>query len=102
MDQQEVIDRFYFAHGPCCAGCDWWRSYNSLIGECHRAKPVSGKERADMLGIFSSSLRLRAGHIMTPREHHCGDFRDLFDWSSLPLAYRKRVGPPMSNQSEAG
>jgi len=36
MGSQEHVDRFYFAHGPCCAGCDWWRHINSVGGMCER------------------------------------------------------------------
>jgi hypothetical protein len=46
----------------------------------------------DMLGIEGCSMPFRAGHVITPREHVCGEFRDEFDWSTLPLPYRKRVG----------
>lgn len=94
---QEAIDSFYFRHGPCCAGCDWWRHFNSSVGECSRSAPVPGRERADMLGIYGASLPVPAGHILTARDHHCGDFRDEFDWSSLPLPYRKRIGAPVPN-----
>jgi hypothetical protein len=73
---QAIIDAFYKAHGPCCAGCDWWRWYNSLVGECIRTQPVAGTERFAMLGIESSSLTPGAGHIMTPRAHVCGEFED--------------------------
>lgn len=92
---QEHLDRFYFAHGRCCAGCDWWRSINSIAGECTNAAPVSGVERMDMLGIDWSSHRFGAGHPITSREHVCGQFKDEFDWASLPLPYRKRVGAPV-------
>lgn len=91
MDAQEHIDTFYWKNGPCCAGCDWWRTINGMVGLCHGSEPVSGEARADMLGITFSSLRVGAGHIMTKRDHHCGKFKDEFDWSSLPLAYVKRV-----------
>lgn len=91
-ERQEILDSFYFRHGPCCAGCDWWRHINSVSGECTRSAPVSGEARVDMLGISSLSVRPGSGHIMTRRDHHCGDFKDNFDWSSLPLAYRKLVG----------
>lgn len=73
---QEIIDAFYAAHGPCCAGCDWWRWYNSCAGACIRSAPVSGSERISMLGVSYTSLPLGAGHIMTTREHVCGEFRD--------------------------
>lgn len=94
-DDQESIDRFYFQHGPCCAGCDWWRSLNSIVGECTQSAPVSVAERWAMLGMCSVSLSAGAGHIVTPREHLCGKFKDDFDWSSLPLPYRLRIGAPL-------
>ncbi|TXH48098.1 MAG: hypothetical protein E6Q97_25530 [Desulfurellales bacterium] len=52
---QAVIDNFYRDHGPCCAGCDWWRWYNSAAGECIRTVPVAGTERYAMLGISWTS-----------------------------------------------
>lgn len=97
MDRQEILDRFYFERGKCCAGCDWWRSLSSLAGECTKSAPVGGKrDRRGMLGITSCSLKPLSGHIMTPREHVCGEFKDEFDWTSLPLPYRKRIGAPVS------
>ena len=89
---QKSIDRFYWLHGPCCAGCDWWRHISSLIGDCTRSAPVSGAERVAMLGIERSSLPIGAGHVVTRRDHVCGDFRDEFDWTTLPLTYRKQIG----------
>ena len=89
---QEAIDRFYWRNGACCAGCDYWRSINSVAGECLKSAPVSGEGRADMLGIDKSSLRVSAGHALTPRGHVCGDFVDDFDWPSLPVAYLARIG----------
>lgn len=73
---QRVIDTFYEKHGPCCAGCDWWRWYNSLVGDCTRSAPVSGEQRIAMIGIRSPSISPGAGHVMTPREHVCGEFKD--------------------------
>jgi len=74
--RQAIIDNFYAAHGPCCAGCDWWHHMNSLVGECHASAPVSGEQRIAMLGISNASIPLGAGHVMTSREHHCGSFKD--------------------------
>lgn len=93
-DRQEVIDRYYFQHGPCCAGCDWWRSLTSVSGECLQSKIIPGDERMSMMGIRNVSCHVPAGHAVTARDYHCGKFKDEFDWSSLPLAYRKRVGDP--------
>lgn len=89
---QEILDRLYTQTDPCCAGCDWWRHYNSLVGECRKSAPVPGAQRIAMLGAYSSSLSPEAGHIMTMRDHHCGDFADTFDWTTLPPGYLRRIG----------
>lgn len=91
-ERQEILDRFYFERGPCCAGCDWWHHINAVHGECHRSAPVPGHERLAMIGIDWSSLPPSAGHVLTERSHVCGDFKDEFDWNSLPVPYRKRIG----------
>src|SRR3569833_212145 len=94
-DRQEILDRFYFKNGSCCAGCVWWRSLSVLAGDCTRSAPAPGKDRWNMLGIEGCSLKPSSGHIVTQREHVCGDFKDEFDWTSLPLPYRKRIGAPV-------
>lgn len=91
-ETQESIDTFYWKTGPCCAGCDWWQHLNSRAGNCTRSAPSAAKDRAAMLGMDNVSIHVGAGHAMTPREHRCGEFKDTFDWSTLPLSYRKRVG----------
>ena len=87
----EILDRFYMERGPCCAGCDWWHFHNSLVGACHRTAPVSGIERVSMLGITGCNLPPESGHILTRRDHHCGEFADMFDWPSLPQHYLRRI-----------
>lgn len=57
---------------------------------------MSGRERAALLGISGETFNIGAGHPFTNKEHHCGDFKDDFDWSSLPLAYRKCIGAPIT------
>lgn len=89
--EQELADAFYVKHGHCCAGCDWWHRINTLVGECHRAAPVAGHERYNMLGM-RPSIPLDAGHIMTVRDHRCGEFADTFDWSTLPAWYLRKIG----------
>lgn len=89
---QEAHDAYYHRNGPCCAGCDWWRHISAIVGECTKSAPVSGNERMTMLGFSHSSMPIGAGHVVTKRDHHCGDFKDDFDWSSLPLPYRVRIG----------
>jgi hypothetical protein len=95
MEVQEAVDAFYFKHGPCCAGCDLWRHLSSSVGECTESAPMSGAERMGLLGITNCSMAIGAGHALTRRDHHCGQFRDEFDWPSLPLSYVKRVGGPI-------
>jgi hypothetical protein len=90
--RQFLLDRFYTNFGPCCAGCDWWQHQNSWIGECIKSAPVSGEQRAAMLGIAGISLPIGAGHALTDRAHYCGDFKDEFDWSTLPVQYLKEIG----------
>lgn len=89
---QFYSDRFYMQHGACCAGCDWWDAANPVAGQCTRTAPVAGMHRVQMLGITGMSLDPGAGHIMTPRDHSCGEFKDEFDWLSLPPDYLRRIG----------
>lgn len=89
---QESIDRFYWHHGPCCAGCDWWHAVlGGAVGQCRKAAPVSGAEIESLLGITYCSLKSEAGHPLTLRDYHCGNFKDEFDWSSLPIGYIARI-----------
>jgi hypothetical protein len=76
MKRQARMDRFYAEHGPCCAGCDWWRHVNSVAGECIRSAPVAGEQRFTMIGIEWASITPGAGHPYTPRDHRCGEFKD--------------------------
>lgn len=96
---QEELDRFYWEHGKCCAGCDHWRSLNSMAGECLKAAPMSGLERIALLGMSGCSLAIGAGYPFTNRDHLCGDFRDDFDWRSLPVGYLARI---MTREQRAG
>lgn len=89
---QKVLDAFYFKTGPCCAGCDHWRHAGPTIGECTLSPPVSQEQRLGYLGITSCSMPESAGHVLTKRDDKCGQFRDDFDWSQLPLAYRRSIG----------
>jgi hypothetical protein len=56
--------------------------------------PISPRsdDRVALLGIEGSSITPGAGQVMTPRDYACGEFRDGFDWASLSLAYRERIG----------
>jgi hypothetical protein len=91
MRDQEDVDRFYAERGPCCAGCDHWH-WMTVGGQCTKSAPMSGEQRAAMLDLHGFSCRIGAGHAITPAGHVCGDFRDTFDWASLPIAYVARIG----------
>lgn len=69
------IAKFAAAHGRCCAGCDHWNPYNSVAGECTRTAPVGGGvDRVALLGITQTSANIGAGHVLTPRDHSCGEY----------------------------
>jgi len=85
---QRLLDEFYLKNGKCCAGCDWWRWHGATLGECVKNAPVSGKERYGLLGISSLSIGVEAGHILTKRNHVCGDFADKSVGSNKKLTGR--------------
>lgn len=89
---QEHCDKFYWKHGRCCAGCDFWNSEAGNIGECTSAPPISGEQILKSLGIMCSSFVPPPGQPFTRHDHVCGAFQDCFDWSSLDPEYLKRIG----------
>jgi hypothetical protein len=68
-----------------------------VAGECRLNAPVAAAERWAMFDL-SGSGATGAGHFMTRREHVCGDFKDDFDWSLLPVAYLLRIGVPVDSR----
>lgn len=80
--KQRFIDDFYKSHGDCCAGCDHWQWHNTAVGDCTKSAPVSSRERHSMLGVTGCSSEPSAGHILTKRDHVCGDFIDTHEWSN--------------------
>lgn len=100
---QEALDTFYMLRGPCCAGCDHWLSLSPQVGECTQTPPkFTSAERLAMIGIHACTLRPGAvGHALTRREHVCGSFKDDFDWTTLPLPYRVRIGDRWLTRSGA-
>jgi hypothetical protein len=53
---------------------------------------MSGEQRAALLDMSGISAPVGAGHALTLRQHICGEFKDDFDWRSLPLGYVVRIG----------
>ena len=90
--EQTFIDKFYMKNGPCCAGCDYWRHDGSIVGECTNSKIIPAKERASLLNFKNVSYNMGAGHALTRRDYVCGQFKDNFNWESLPLLYLKQIG----------
>ncbi|RUR26796.1 hypothetical protein ELY33_16955 [Vreelandella andesensis] len=74
------IKEFYVKNGPCCAGCDHWDPLGASVGECTRTAPVTGIDRVSMLGWDNVTMRIDSGHIVTPREHVCGEFIETEVW----------------------
>lgn len=77
---QRIIDLFYKENGDCCAGCDYWRFHNAVIGDCIKSAIVSPKDRISITEIESASFTLNSGNIITERDQVCGEFIDTFDW----------------------
>ena len=77
---QKLIDSFYKENGKCCAGCDHWQWHNATIGDCMKSAPVSAKDRAGMINI---DIEVKAGHIITSRDHVCAEFFDSYDWEKI-------------------
>lgn len=93
-DYQEQMraDSFYMANGSCCSGCDHWRGMGGTIGECTNSKIISSKDRLRFLGWRNCTLDIGAGHAITRRDYVCGQFKDSFNWESLPVLYLKQIG----------
>jgi hypothetical protein len=71
----------------------WLVSYRSRRWSRERGADVE-RNRASLLNIEWSTMPPAAGHVMTPRDHLCGEFKDSFDWSSLPPHYLRQIGWP--------
>lgn len=89
---QEHCDRLYWTRGQCCAGCDHWQSDMALTGRCAANGIVSGADVLHSMGVTFSSYTPPPGFPFTGAEHHCGLFKDDFDWSKLGDAYLSRIG----------
>jgi len=72
----EIIKKFHTDNGDCCAGCDFWRFHNSVVGDCIKTSPVSSVDSLAAIGIESPSIDIGAGHVITQRDHVCGEFKN--------------------------
>ena len=93
-DTQNLVDKFYqvtMEGRPCCAGCDSWEWINSVVGDCKKSAPVSAEQRMSMLSMHGLSIRADAGHILTKRDHSCGEFSDSYDWSAHVWPVNRRA-----------
>jgi len=89
---QEVCDTDYWKFGQCCAGCDHWMSDGGRTGRCKAAGIVSGEDVMRSMGITWSTYPYSPGFPYTEIDHHCGLFKDEFDWSDLDRDYLQRIG----------
>jgi len=95
---QELMDRYYWSHGPCCAGCDHWSSEGGYNGKCAAAGVMSGSDVLRSLGITFSTFIVEPGFPFTRHDFYCGKFRDDFDWASLPMEYLDAIGALSAGQ----
>lgn len=95
---QEHCDRTYWTRGQCCAGCDHWQSEMGNTGRCAGAGIFSGEDVARSLDWEWSSYTPEPGFPFTSADHHCGLFRDDFDWETLPAEYLERIGAMQGGQ----
>ena len=89
---QECLDRFYWKHGPCCAGCDHWRPFNALTGECGELALTNVSICRRSATVMRGVTRVTISSAATSREHVCGAFADHFPWEAMPLSYLERIG----------
>lgn len=90
---QEHCDTLYWSKGQCCAGCDFWNSDMGNSGECHHAGLVSGDQVLASMGAqFHTLHNPRPGYPLTKADQWCANFKDDFDWASLPSDYLERIG----------
>ena len=89
---QKEMDKLYWKNGPCCAGCDHWMSDKAGLGICGDSKIMSGADVLRSMGITFCSYTPPPGQVHTKAEHHCGRFKDDFDWSTLDPEYLEEIG----------
>ena len=89
---QKQCDTDYWRYGQCCAGCDHWESDCGKTGRCSAAGIVSGQQVLKSMGVSFSTYIPAPGFPCTGALHHCGLFKDDFDWSTLPHDYLLSIG----------
>ena len=89
---QEKCDRIYWQNGPCCAGCDHWRSSGGLFGDCTAGPIISGHDVARSMGWTWYTWTPPPGYPVTDHLHKCGLFKDDFDWQTLGPEYLRKIG----------
>lgn len=89
---QKKCDQLYWDIGPCCAGCDHWRSGAGMIGRCSASGIVSGADVQASMGMDFCSRQIPPGFPQTKAEDVCGKFKDEFDWLTLDKEYLVDIG----------
>lgn len=89
---QARCDSRYWTYGQRCSGCDYWASSEGDFGACQHAGIVSGQDVMMSLGLSFCSAPIQPGYPLTNDGHWCANFKDDFDWSSLPKEYLAEIG----------
>lgn len=89
---QKRCDSDYWKYGQRCSGCDFWASSEGYTGECQHAGIVSGQDVLRSMGITFSTLLPPPGYPYREASHWCANFKDDFDWSTLPSEYLHEIG----------
>jgi len=76
IKEDALVIKFYKENGPCCSGCDHWRYFNNVMGECEKSNLMSMADRLSILGITHWTGPREAGKALTERGYHCGNFID--------------------------
>lgn len=76
MQEDELVIQFYKENGPCCSGCDHWRYFNNVIGECQKSNLMGMSDRLSILGITHWTGPREAGKALTERGYYCESFID--------------------------
>ncbi|MCU4119359.1 Lar family restriction alleviation protein [Variovorax sp. N23] len=63
-----------------------------------RATPAPGAPGKEAAAVQAVGAAPEAGHVMTLRDHHCGEFKDDFDWGALPPHYLQHIGHPATTE----
>jgi len=90
---QARCDADYWRFGKRCSGCDYWVSEQGYLGQCQQAGKLSGLDVLKSCGFEHYTGPIPApDYPFTRAWGACVNFKDDFDWSSLPQEYLVEIG----------